>query len=77
MDLTDFMDYLGEKRIEILENHLNILEKARLVQRGDSSYSLTREGKRKLSELEVTESEATELTKEREISIKSTSQKSN
>jgi hypothetical protein len=39
--------------------------------RGDS---LTKEGKRRLSELGVTESEAIELTKEREISIKSTSQ---
>lgn len=74
MDLEDFKNYLGEKSIEILENHLSILEKAKLIQRRDPSYSLTKEGKRRLLELGVTESEAIELTKEREISIKSTSQ---
>ena len=74
MDLEDFRNYLGEESIEILENHLNILEKVRLIQKRDPSYSLTKEGERRLSELGVTESEAIELTKEREISIKSISQ---
>lgn len=74
MDLKDLRDYLGEKSKEILENHLSMLEKAKLIQKRDPSYSLTKEGKRRLSELGVTESEAIELTKEREISIKSTSQ---
>jgi DNA-binding transcriptional ArsR family regulator len=74
MDLKDFRDYLEEKSIEILENHLSILEKVELIQKRDPTYSLTKEGKRRLSELGVTESEAIELTKEREISIKSTSQ---
>lgn len=74
MDLEDFRDYLGEESIEILENHLNMLEKVKLIQGRDPSYSLTKEGERRLSELGVTESEAIELTKEREISIKSISQ---
>jgi predicted transcriptional regulator len=74
MDLKDFRGYLGEKSIEILENQLSILEKVELIQKRDPTYSLTKEGKRRLSELGVTESEAIELTKEREISIKSTSQ---
>lgn len=51
--------------IETLEHHLNTLEKAKLIQKKDSSYSLTKEGKRRLSELGVTELEAMELTLER------------
>lgn len=74
MDSEDLRDYLGEESIETLEHHLNVLERVKLIQKRDSSYSLTKEGERRLSELGVTESEAIELTKEREILIESTSQ---
>lgn len=74
MDSKDLRDYLREKSIETLEHHLNILERAKLIQKRDSSYSLTKEGERRLSELGVTESEAIELTREREILIESISQ---
>ncbi len=74
MDLEDLTSYLGKKSIETLEHHLKILENAKLIQKRDSSYSLTKEGERRLSELGVTEPEAIELTKEREISIESLSQ---
>ena len=66
MEFGEFMKYLGGKSEEILEHHLNILEKVNLVKKRDTSYSLTREGIRRLSELGVTESEAIELAKERE-----------
>lgn len=65
MDLKEIRDYLGKNGIETLEHHLNTLEKAKFIQKRDSSYSLTKEGKRRLSELGVTESEAIELTLER------------
>jgi len=74
MDSKDLRDYLREKSIETLEHHLNILERAKLIQKRDSSYSLTKEGERRLSELGVTETEAIELTREREILIESISQ---
>jgi len=70
MDLKDLGNYLNESK-EVLENHLNILGKINLIQKLDSMYMLTEEGIRRLSELRVTESEAIELTKERERSIKS------
>jgi DNA-binding HxlR family transcriptional regulator len=69
MELREFMKYLGEKSEETLENHLNILEKVNLVQKRDTSYSLTKEGIRRLTEFGVTESEAMELVKERETSL--------
>lgn len=72
INLRDLRDYLGENHIETLEHHLNMLEKAKLIQKRDSSYSLAKEGKRRLSELGVTELEAIELTREREISMRST-----
>lgn len=71
MNLEVLTYYLGEENKETLEYHLSILEETKLIQKKDSNYSLTKEGTRRLSELRVTESEAIELTKERELSIKS------
>ncbi len=65
-ELREFMKYLGGKSEEILEHHLNILEKVNLIQKRDTSYSLTKEGIRRLSEFGITESESIELAKERE-----------
>ena len=69
MEFGEFMKYLEEKNEETLEHHLNILEKVKLIQKKDASYSLTGDGIRRLSELGVTESEAIELVKERETSL--------
>ncbi|MBU7047964.1 MAG: hypothetical protein HXS54_16115 [Theionarchaea archaeon] len=69
MEFGEFMKYLGEKDEETLEHHLNVLEKVKLIQKREASYSLTGEGIRRLSELGVTESEAIELVKERETSL--------
>lgn len=66
MNLEDIGSCLGEESKEILEPQLNILENSKLIQKSGSAYSLTAEGIRRLSELGVTESEASELAKERE-----------
>lgn len=74
MDLKNLGYFLMEENIETLENHLIILKKVKLIQKINSSYLLTKEGKRRLSELGVTGSEAIELAKERETLLKSTFQ---
>ncbi|MGD2248089.1 MAG: hypothetical protein PVF58_06755 [Candidatus Methanofastidiosia archaeon] len=73
MDLKNLGYFLMEESIETLENHLNILKKVKLIQKNNSNYLLIKEGKRRLIELGVTESEAIELAKERETLLKSTS----
>lgn len=66
MSLEDIKNYLGRKPNEMLDYHLNILGKNRLIQKSGVFYFLTEEGISRLSELGITTSEAVKLAKERE-----------
>ncbi|MGC1122125.1 MAG: helix-turn-helix domain-containing protein [Candidatus Methanofastidiosia archaeon] len=65
MNLDDFTRYLEEVDTQNLGDHLGILEKAKLIRKELSTYFLTKEGRRRLTELGISKTEALELTKER------------
>lgn len=65
MNPDDFAQYLEEVDMQNLGDHLGVLEKSKLIRKELSTYSLTREGRRRLTELGISKTEALELTKER------------
>jgi DNA-binding transcriptional ArsR family regulator len=71
MDLADFIQYLGEDDLQNLGAPLKLLEKASLIHKRLSKYSLTGEGERRLAELGISRVEAIELAKERKDFMKS------